>query len=500
MSMIALTSGAYEAESLIANAQRCINLFPEVNPKETEPTFPTTHYVRPGLRPLGAPPAQGFGRCLYAATNGDLYAVVNQSVYYIDPDFNFHPLGNLVTDVTTPAYMADNGSDIIVVDGSLNGYDIAMKTRIMTQIGDPGFQGSTRVDFLDSFIIFNIPGTNQWYCTLSDQIAFNALYIGIKTAWPDNILCVVANERLAVLFGPRKGEPWYNAGSAAFPFNILPGIIIEQGCAAVYSPQKMDTNIYWLSQSPEGARMVMRINNQNVAERISTHAIEDEFLTYGRVDDAIGSVYQQGGHSFYCLHFPTADRTWVYDQATQQWWEDNWIDPNGALHRARNTFMAYAYGKNLGLDWATGQLYQVDPATLTDNGVPIPWIRSFPHFANELKYVSHTCFVADVATGTSVDTGEGVQFKSPWSKGFSSGFGPLSEVAAPTVSLRISRNGGARFGANRQKANISSGKYRSMMRWRGNGLARDAVFELSSTAEMCGALNGAYIDPVGASS
>lgn len=500
MVAIPLTSGAYQSESLIANAQRCVNMFPENNPQDTHPDFPTTHYARPGQKLLSAPPAQGFGRCLYAATNGDLYAVINQSVYYIDPDLKFNLLGQLLTNVTTPAYMADNGTAIVAVDGSNTGYQIPLKTRAMVQINDVNFQGSTRVDFIDSFIVLNVPGTNQWYCTLSDQIAFNGLFIGIKTAWPDNILCVVANERTALLLGPRKSEPWYNAGGVPFPFNVMPGIIIEQGCAATYSPQKMDTNIYWLSQSPEGARMVMRINNQNVALRISTHAIEKEFLTYARVDDAIGSVYQIEGHSFYCLHFPTADKTWNYDQATEQWWEDNSIDNNGVLHRARNTFMAYAYGMNLGLDWATGQLYKIDLTTVTDNGQPIPWIRSFAHSTNELKYVSHTAFIADVATGIDPATAEGNQFNSPFSLGFSSGFGPITQVTSPVVNFRMSRDGGANFGNNRQKANISSGRFRSMMRWRGNGVARDAVFELSSTAEMCGALNGAYIDPVAGTS
>jgi hypothetical protein len=71
-------------------------------------------------------------------------------------------------------------------------------------------------------------------------------------------------------------------------------------------------------------------------------------------------------------------------------------------------------------------------------------------------------------------------------------------VDAPVVNFRISRDGGYTFGKYRAKHRISSGKYRSMMRWRGNGIARDAVFELSSTAEMCGALNGAYIDPIAA--
>lgn len=497
MTAIPLNSGAYSAESYIANAQRCVNLYPEKNPANAEPEFPTTHYVKPGNKVLGSPSAQGFGRCLYRATNGDAYAVVNQTVYYIDPGFKFNNIGGLIADVATPAYMSDDGTDIVLVDGSPQGYDINMAGRTLLQIGDPDFQGSDRVDYLDTFLIFNKPNSNEWYCTLSDQVSFDGLFVGIKTAWPDNILCVLANEREAILFGSLKGEPWFNAGSVPFPFQLTPGIIIEQGCAAKYSPQKMDTFVYWLSQTIEGARMVMRMTSNNVAQRISTHAIENEFLTYPRVDDAIGSVYQIKGHSFYSLHFPTADRTWVYDASTEQWWEDASFDSNGVQHRARGAFTTYAYGKNLALDWATGALYQIDQQTFTDNGNPIPWIRSFPHYANELKYQGMGAIVLDIATGMSQGTGENGQFLSPWSLGFSSGFGPITQVAAPTVNIRISRDGGNNYGNNRPKMGVSSGRYRNMMRWRGNGIARDWVFEFSSTAEMAPAIQGAYIDPIG---
>ncbi len=505
MTALQLKSGAYSAAGYIANAQRSINIFPEQNPEDTEPEAPFTHYPRPGNRLLQTAPAPAGARCLYRATNGDLYAVIAQNVYYIDPNNTYNLLGQLVVVASTPVIASDNGSTIALVDGSPNGYQIVMATRVLTQIGDPNYLGSTGVDFLDSFLLFNNPGTNQWYCTLSAQLVFNALFIGQKTAWPDNILRVVAIEREAWLFGPQKSEVWYNAGGVPFPFNILPGVIIEQGCAAPYSCAKMDTNVYWLSQSPEGDRMVMRGNNQNVAQRISTHAIEAELKTYARVDDAVGSVYQIDGHSFYKLHFPTADKTWGYDEATKQWHEDNFIDTNGILHRARNAFCAFAYGKNLALDFATGNLLQIDPTYRFDDvavgqSQPIAWIRSFPHAISEMKRISFTRFIADVQTGDLLNSGETTQLISPWSAGFSSGFGPLTQLSAPSVALRYSRDGGKNFSNNRIKYGISSGRYRGLLRWPSLGLARDMVFELSSTAAMCDALNGGFVDTMKGSS
>lgn len=464
--------------------------------------MPFTLYPRPGLGALSTPPVAGHGRALYGTSDGACYAVVDQALYYIDPNFIFNLIGHLLSDATTPVSISDDGTMAIVVDNSPFGYQINLGTRTFSQINDPNFVGSTRADFLDSFLLLNIPGKNQWYTTTSDAITpFNPLYIGIKTAWPDPILCVVAIEREAWIFGPKKAEVWYNAGAVPFPFQILPGNIIEQGCAAAYSPAKSDTSVYWLSQAPEGDRMIMRGNSLNVAQRISTHAIEAEWRKYARVDDAIGATYQVNGHFFYKIHFPTADKTWGYDETVgakspnAAWHEDNWIDTNGVLHRARNTFCTFAYGKNLALDWATGALYQIDPYNTADNGNPIPLIRSFPHQVNELKYINFREFTADVATGQSVGTGEGIKFQRPWSDGFNSGFGPTNEVSSPQLCMRISRDGGNNFGNNRIKTLVGSGNYRTMQRWRGIGIARDAVFELSSTADMLSAINGAYIDP-----
>src|SRR5580704_8296551 len=247
MPQLALNSGAYSSESYIANAQRAVNVYSEKNPANTEPLFPTTQYPRAGLTKLSAPANPGIGRCLYGATNGDLYAVVGQSVYYIDPNWQYNLLGNLIANVGTPASMQDNKTSILLVDGSPQGYTInltGIPVRQLTQIADPNFSGADRVDFLDTFLIYNIPGTNTWGCTLQGQVAFNALYVGIKTAWPDPILSVVAIEREVWVFGPKKSEAWFNAGATPFPMQILPGVIIEQGCAAKYSPAKMDTNVY----------------------------------------------------------------------------------------------------------------------------------------------------------------------------------------------------------------------------------------------------------------
>lgn len=505
MPRIPLTSGAYSAPSLIANAQRCVNLYPEANPQETNAPVPVTHYPRPGLTRLfsigdkyTAPPI-GHGRCLYTATNGNLFAVIDQTVYHIEyqDSWEWYPIGNLVTPGTNPVRASDNGKTAIFVDGSPNGYTVDLATKVggvLNQIGDANFLGGTNVDFLDTFLVLNQPGTKNFYCTTASQIAFNGLYVGTKTAWPDLIQTIICVERAIWVLGIYKSELWYNAGAVPFPFQIQPGLIIEHGCCAPYSAAKQDVNCYWLSQSPEGARMVMK-GTQNIAQRISNHAIEAEMVGYPRVDDAIGSTFQLNGHAFYCIDFPTADKTWVYDEATKQWHQWTHLDTNGIEHRSLVPFKSYAYGYNIGLDWQTGNLYQLDEGNFTDNGAPISYMRSFPHVTpSDNQRITVWKFVADMQVGAGPGTIEVPISESPWSLGFSPGFGPSTLVEPPLISLRVSRDRGASWGNKVMVPLGAQGKYFTRPTWNRLGYMDDAVFELSWSTPLKTALNGAFIE------
>lgn len=115
MPRIPILGGAYSAKSFNASAQRSVNLIPEENPQRSQSPAQVTHYPRPGRTPLGAPPQPGSGRCCYVATNGNLYVVVDQTVYSVSVDFIFTAIGNLVSTGTNPCYMADNGTTAVLV-------------------------------------------------------------------------------------------------------------------------------------------------------------------------------------------------------------------------------------------------------------------------------------------------------------------------------------------------------------------------------------------------
>jgi hypothetical protein len=493
---IPLNSGAYQARALIAGSGVCENLFPEQNPSDIEPPSPFTHYPRPGLIPKGNPPVQGRGRGLYRASNGDLYGCVGGNVYYIDPNWAFSLLGP-IQNQNTPVSFADNGqsngNEIVLVDNSPLGYQINMTSRQMSQIVDTTglFTGATKVEYFDTFFAFNQKGTNNWYVSLSEQVAFNALDIASKGTYADPIQSLIACQRNLWLIGTMTSEPWFDAGDPIFPFEEVFGQFVPHGTIAPYSLCAADVNAFFLSQDKDGRAIFLKIEGYG-AKRVSTFALEDEWLTYPRRDDALCYTYQQGGHTFVVIHFPSADVSWGFDLATDQWHKRSWMDNNGVRHRERVAFHAFAYDTNVGMDWSTGQIYAIDQNTFTDAGQPIAYVRSFPHIVDELKQITVTEFIVDMQTGTLAGSAEKGQFLSPWSAGFSSGFGPLVAVPAPVIAMRVSKDGGATFGNYRMKSLVSAGHYRSLLRWRSLGMGRDFVFEVSWCAPMSTGLNQAF--------
>lgn len=482
---IPLVGGAYQSRSLIASAQRCVNLYSEANPPEGQPPTPVTHYLTPGLRLLAtAPNLQGV-RCAYTATNGDFYVVIGPTVYYVNPAWAFTYVGS-IADALSPVSMADNGKAILIVNGTASGWAIDLATKSFGAVPATNFFGADKVDQVDSYFVLNRPRTNQFYIslTLADfaaltgGTAFSALDIAYKAIATDNIVSLIALQRSIWIAGAETSEIWVNSGAASFTFVALAGASIEHGCAAKNSIAKEDTSAFWLAKDRRGQGIVVQSDGYGL-KRISTHAIEAEFQTYARLDDAIGFTFQQQGHAFYRLTFPSADKSWGYEEATRQWHELASIDGNGVLHRHRANCFAQAYGTNVVGDFQNGNLYELDPDTFTDNGTRIPRIRTFPHLIEGGDRVSYPEFIADMQPGT---------------------LDPANSDDPPMISLRWSDDRGATYGNKVLQSMGAGGQFLTQIKWSRTGMARDRVFELSWDVPAKTALNGAFVRTVGAAS
>lgn len=473
-----LTSGAYSAQSIIANAQRCVNLYPEANPQETSPPVPVTHYVRPGKRLFGIPLASGAGRGLYRATNGDLYSVVDNVIYFVNSVGVFTAVGDIGVGDSVVS-MADNGQDvgdqIAVVDGSANGWEITMSTRMFAAIvdGTGTFVGSPRVDYLQGYFLFSAPGTPNWYWSNPYSLVFNALNVQTKASYADNIQTLGVRQREPWLIGELSTEPWYLSGAADTAFEAVASTFVPYGCVAKYSMQSIDVNLFWLSQDLKGRAIAVKSDGYN-AKKVSTYALENEWQSYSEISDAVSGTFQVNGHTFWQISFPTADKTWTYDLATEQWSQSTWVDSDGVEHRDRCAFFAHAYGKVIGQDWETGKLYEITSEVFTDNGDSIFCRRGFPHVQNEMKRMTHWQLTVDIQCGTDTD--------------------PESDDDPPLLSMRYSDDRGQTFSDPVTESMGGIGEYDVSPQFQQLGMARDRVYELFWTANVKTALNGCYLD------
>lgn len=465
---VPLLGGAYQARSYIASAQRCINLYPEKNPEGE--TFPTTHYPTPGSTVILTAPDKVW-RCLYTASNNQLFGVCGASVYLVNPDLTLKLLGSIASN-TTPCYMADNGNTILLVDGTSYGATIDLDTLKYAAVTNNAFYGSTVLAEVDGFLILNRPGTNQWYITEFSNVDFDALDFASKIGASDLLVGVGVTRRNIFLFGEQTTEVWTNTGGSAFPFSRMPGAFIQFGCKAPHSICEADGSLYWVSQSPQGECMVLRTENYDRA-RISTHPIERELQSYERVDDAVGYIHQMDGHYWYVLTFPTANKTWVYDLATNQWHERAYLEESGVFTRHRGNCFAFWNGRHVVGDYADGRLYELSLDVYNDAGNEIRRIRSFPHLADDGNRVSYRFFQADMEAGSPSE---------------------LEPETPPEIRLRYSDTKGGSWSQHISTTIGMRGDYKAIARWFRLGQARDRVYELSWSADIKTALNGAYIE------
>jgi hypothetical protein len=396
-----ISGGTYQARSVVASAQRCLNLYLEPLPAEVgEPSrfalYPTAGLVT--LAMLPTVPVRG----VYTATNGILYAVGGDTLYRVESDWTYSALGTITGWITTPVSMSDNGLQLVVVDGTINGWQLTLSDNTFAQISDSSgiFRGGDRVDYLDTYLLFNVHGTPQFISSDSLAVTFDPLWFANKQSHSDLLVSLAVAKREIWLLGASTTEVWYNTGASDFPFASMPSVIIDHGCVAVYSVALHDNAVLWLGKDRQGQTQVLE-GSGYLAKRVSTYAMETALAKYSRIDDAIGFTYQYNGHYFYHLTFPEADKTWLLDRTTGQWSELAWIDTNGLEHRHRANCAAAAYGKVVVGDWRSGALYQLDPHAGDDAGQPIRRQRVLQHLLNEGKRVYHHQLIADMEAGTA---------------------------------------------------------------------------------------------------
>jgi hypothetical protein len=500
-----ILGSSYVARSINAADNRMVNLFPEVIPEGgKEPGFLNR---APGLklqRAVGTGPI----RALWShQTNGADFYVVSGTEVYKMTSLTATPvkLGDVADG--GPVSIADNGTQLFF---ACNGpsYIYNESTNQFKQITDPDFPGAATVGYLDGYFVFNEPNSQRiWVTALLDGSSIDPLDFASAEGSPDGLVAVNVDHREAWLFGTDSVEVWYDVGGTDFPLQRIQGAFNEIGCVAAFSIAKLDNSLFWLGTDARGQGIVYKANGYT-GQRVSTHAIEYAIAQYGNISDALAYTYQQEGHGFYVLTFPSANATWVYDAATQAWHERAGL-VNGQFTRHRSNCQCNFGGETVVGDFKNGNIYTFDLDVYSDNGQAQKWLRSWralPTGQNNLKRTAHHSLQLDAETGVGLngltnDTSVFLVTEAEDNLITESGDFILSSITQipiepPQAMLRWSDDGGHTWSSEHWTSMGRIGEYGHRTIWRRLGMTlklRDRVYEVSGTDPVKIAIVGAEL-------
>lgn len=400
--------GAYQGRSISVNSERCLNFFLEQDGQNW------ILVGTPGLTrrlTLEEGPVRGFH-----FFNDHIIAVSGNTVYRIDSEHNAVALGTIAS-TDRRVSMADNGIQVLIVDGSPFGYYIEDDDLI--QIDDEDFSGGTSATFQDGYFIVTERDSGRF--RISDlYTAATWLESDFASAegMPDKLRRAMSDHRELWLLGVKSGEVFYNSGDADMPFARTESGYIEKGIVSGETLAKLDNSLAWLSEDDRGHGLLQHVVSGYRPQTISPTGINWQWQQYSTISDAFAFTYQIEGHEFYVLTFPTENATWVYDAVTKQWhrWSSNLAGNEQSRHRAN--CHVFAFGRHYVGDYVSGKVYTIDTDVYTEDGETIIRERIGQHIGNDNERIPISEIQINFEEGVGLVTGQGSdpQAMLRWSK------------------------------------------------------------------------------------
>jgi len=352
-----------------------------------------------------------------------------------------------------------------------------------TATSDTAFYVPIIPTYQDTYGIYAKQVSRRWYISESEDFSrVNALDYAQANVWPDNLVVAISIREEVWLICRTTTEIWYDVGIAQFPFERRTNLVIKYGTVAPYSVAVAHNNILLLlGNNEEGGRVVIMMVNYE-PQIISTEPLNYELAKYDVIDDAIGFTYQWNGHIFYCLIFPSEDKTWIYDLTTKSWHEKRStltnpqpnISPTKQGRWRANNFVFYN-DKCLVGDFESGKIYKLSDSVYTENGNLIWYERATQHLNKNLHLLSLYSFQLDMQKGV------GLTQESDY--GYD-----------PKVMLQISKDDGISWGNEKWKSIGKTGKYKQRIKWNQLGTSDSFTFKIRSTNPVYNVILGAVIE------
>lgn len=467
MAILPLIGPSYKSEAQDNNYRECLNMYlveggPNARSKvamvRTSGLLEVADLVGSQIRGL-------------IAIDGIIYAVVDDRVYYLTINVAAKTsttpvlLGTITTD-TGPVKFSRNPTQLILVDGSDFGYIITLATNTMAVIADSHFLGATHVVFCDGYFIYNEPNTAFLRTSaINDGTSWDPLDVATAESKPDDLVGLAVNKGEIWAFGTDTVEVWYNAANAVgIPFSPRVGSEIDIGCGASGSIVEINNLIMWLDNRGfiVQSQISPYVRNQSSGydlKIVSNAALQDQIATYTTTSDAIACTYIERGHIMYQITFPTAGKTWVYDQTSEIWFERG--TRRGVLSEITQHAVQYVTvvdGMNIVAGMASSKIYIMSREYFDDNGSYIICKWSTGIISDEDNLITINRLKLRLGSGLATPTGDG---------------------SNPQITMRYSNDGGHTWSHHLARDIGDIGQYGLGVIWNMLGTAREWQFEFT---------------------
>lgn len=226
-----------------------------------------------------------------------------------------------------------------------------------------------KLGYLDTYFLALPANSNSCYYTNAanadalptDSFTWSAVPFSADGT-PGNIRSLGVGWREIWLIKELSTEIWYNAGNAAPqpPFSRMEGAFIEQGTVAPQSLALVNNAWMFLNHQREIVQIIGR------TPTIISMPIQSLLNGYKEVTDAVGFRYDR----FYCLTFPTANITWVYDPLIEVWYQwGQWMPEQVKYDRWLVSDVTFVprWGIHFATCWRDSRIFMVHPSLCTDD-------------------------------------------------------------------------------------------------------------------------------------
>jgi hypothetical protein len=353
-----LVGPTYTNRSLPVSSQVTRNFYIELNPQGKEIA---SFQPFPGLKPFGTT-GSGVSRGM-GALNGVLYTVTGNNLYSV----NNLGVGTLIGNIqgSGRCSLDTDGANLVIATGV--GKPYTYDGSALTQGTDVDLPNASTVTYINRRVVYDGTGADIAFADLDEPLTVNSANVTIAESQPDDMLAVIAHNSQVYAFGEESIEPYYNSGVGNPPYQVITNSTENLGLNAIHSVASNKDYVYFL-----GSDLIPHRISGLAVQPIGNPAIGQAIRNYSKTSDAYGVAFKFDSLGFYLLSFPSGGETWLFNEQSELW-VNLAYGTDGGQHLISD--YQFIYGKHLVSDRLTGNIYELDFETFTDNNTVIQRVR-----------------------------------------------------------------------------------------------------------------------------